>query len=92
MAQVQSAVTNAVNEYVAWQSGKLGRDIVPDELISRIIGAGAKRCVITTPVYTVLQDGTIPTNYDPDTDLPLTVPQIAKCTSITLTYGGIENE
>ena len=92
VAQVQSAVTNAVNEYVAWQSGKLGRDIVPDELISRIIGAGAKRFVITTPVYTVLQDGTIPTNYDPDTDLPLTVPQIAKCTSITLTYGGIENE
>lgn len=90
--QVKADVTKAVNEYAAWQSGKLGRDIVPDELVRRVISAGAKRCTITTPVYTVLRDGTIPFSYDPDTDLPLTVPQIAKCTSITLTYGGVENE
>lgn len=91
-AAVQSAVTQAVADYVAWQSGKLGRDIVPDELISRVIAAGAKRCVITTPVYTVLRDGTIPADYDPDTDFNDTVPQIAKCTSITLTNGGYEDE
>lgn len=91
-AAVQSAVTRAVAEYVAWQSGKLGRDIVPDELIRKVIDAGAKRCVITTPVYTVLRDGTLPNNYDPDTDFNLTVPQIAKCTGITLTNGGYEDE
>ena len=91
-ASVEAAVTQAVANYVAWQCGKLGRDIVPDELIARIKEAGAKRCVITSPVYTVLRDGTIPAVYDPDTDFPDTVPQIAKCTSIVLTNGGYEDE
>ena len=89
-AQVQAAVTEAVNDYVSWQCGKIGRDIVPDELVSRVIQAGAKRCVITTPVYTVLRDGII--TADTDIDLGEDVPQVAKCTSITLTYGGVENE
>ena len=87
-ADVQAAVTEAVNDYVSWQSGKLGRDIVPDELVKRVIDAGAKRCVITTPVYTVLRDGIITNGMT----LSQTVPQIAKCTGITLTYGGVENE
>ena len=91
-ADVQAAVTKAVNEYVAWQCGKLGRDIIPDELVAKVIGAGAKRCSITTPVYTVLRDGTIPSDYDPDEDFNDTIPQIAKCTGITLTYGGSEDE
>ena len=76
-----------------WQSGKLGRDIVPDELIRRVLEAGAKRCVITSPSYTVLRDGVIDySDYDPDTDFNNTVPQIAKCTGITLTSGGYEDE
>lgn len=92
-ASVQSAVTQAVAEYVIWQSGKLGRDIVPDELIRRVLDAGAKRCVITSPIYTVLRDGVIDySDYDPDTDFGDTVPQIAKCTGITLTNGGYEDE
>ncbi len=88
-AAVQSAVAQAVAEYVLWQSGKLGRDIVPDELIARVKAAGVKRCVITSPVYTVLRDGVI---TDPDADLADTVPQVAKCTGITLTNGGYEDE
>lgn len=91
-ASMQAAVTQAVNDYVAWQCGKLGRDIVPDELIARIRDAGAKRVVLTSPTYTVLRDGTIPADYDPDEDFNDTVPQIAKCTGITLTYGGYEDE
>lgn len=92
-AAVQSAVTQAVAEYVLWQSEKLGRDIVPDELIRRVLDAGAKRCVITSPTYTVLRDGSIDySDYDPDTDFGDTVPQIAKCTGITLTNGGYEDE
>ena len=87
---LQSAITQAVAEYVAWQSGKLGRDIVPDELIARVKAAGAKRCVITTPVYTVLRDGVI--TQDTDIEHGEYVPQVAKCTSITLTNGGYENE
>ena len=91
-AAVQTAVTNAVADYVAWQCGKLGLDIVPDELIARVKEAGAKRCVITSPVYTVLRDGSIPAEYDPDTDFNETIPQIAKCTNIVLTNGGYEDE
>ena len=91
-ASISSAVTDAVNDYVKWQCGKLGRDIVPDELVARVIGAGAKRCEITSPTFTVLQDGIIPADYDPDTDFNETVPQIAHCTAINLTNGGIEDE
>ena len=87
---LKSAVQAAVNDYVSWQCAKLGRDIVPDELIRRVIDAGAKRCSITTPVYTVLQDGVI--TVDTDIEEGEDVPQVAKCTSITLTYGGVENE
>ena len=90
---IANAVTAAVNDYVAWQCGKLGRDIVPDELVARVIGAGAKRCVITSPVYTVLRDGVIDySDYDPDTDFGDTVPQLAHCTAINLTNGGVEDE
>lgn len=87
---MQSAITQAVAEYVVWQSGKLGRDIVPDELVARIKQAGAKRCVITSPVYTVLRDGTI--TQDTDISDGEDVPQIAKCTNIVLTNGGYEDE
>jgi len=90
VAAVQAAVVNAVNDYVSWQSGKIGRDIVPDELIARVIQAGAKRCTITTPVYTVLRDGVI--TVDTDIEHGEDVPQVAKCSTITLTYGGVEDE
>ena len=48
---IQAAVNNAVNEFVAWQKSKLGRDINPSELTRRIINAGAKRCVINSPAF-----------------------------------------
>ena len=89
-AALQTAVENAVDEYVAWQCGKLGRDIIPDELIARVKAAGARRVVITSPVYTVLRDGTI--TADTDIDLGEDVPQVAKCTAITLANGGFEDE
>lgn len=51
-AQIQARVQTAVDEYVAWQVSKLGRDINPDELISRVKAAGAKRLEITKPSFT----------------------------------------
>lgn len=51
---IQTAVTNAVNEYVAWQQSALGKDINPDELRKRVLNAGANRTVVTTPAYTTL--------------------------------------
>lgn len=42
----------AVDQYEAWQYGKLGRAITPDDLQSRMYNAGAYRVVVTSPVYT----------------------------------------
>lgn len=53
-ATIQTEVANAVNDYVAWQKAKLGRDINPDELVKRVKLAGAKRLVITNPSFTTV--------------------------------------
>ena len=48
-------VLNAIDSWQKWQKIKLGRDLNPSELNHRIIQAGAKRCEITKPVFTVLK-------------------------------------
>ena len=53
---IQQAVTDAVDEYVAWQTTEIDRDITPDELVRRIIAAGAKRVELTAPAFTVVND------------------------------------
>lgn len=40
---IQEKVEKAVNEYIAWQKEKLGRDVNPTELYYRLRTAGAKR-------------------------------------------------
>ena len=80
-ADIEAAVTAAVDEYVAWQSGKLGRDINPSKLIQMVVNAGAKRVVVTSPAFTSLDDGS-------GSDAP----ELAKCTSVTITNGGAEDE
>ena len=56
---IQAEVTNAVNDYEKWQKAKLGRDINPDELIKRVKLAGAKRLVLTTPTYAVVNENEV---------------------------------
>lgn len=51
---IQTAVQNAVSKFVAWQKEKLGRDINPTELYYRVREAGAKRAVISAPVFSVV--------------------------------------
>ena len=51
---IQASVTAAVDNYVAWQKEKLGRDINPSELIRLVMQAGAKRVTVTAPVFTAL--------------------------------------
>ena len=51
---IQSAVTQAIEDYKTWQGGKIGRDINPDELLGLLKQAGVKRAVITYPAYTTL--------------------------------------
>jgi len=73
---IQAAVENAVTEYVAWQSGKIGRDINPDHLLAAVKNAGAKRAVIASPVFTALDD--------------VELAKLSGTPSIT--YGGIEDD
>jgi phage-related baseplate assembly protein len=56
---IQAAVAAAVTEYVLWQKSALGRDINPSELIARIMAAGAKRVAVTTPVFAVVDAGSV---------------------------------
>ena len=49
---IQSRAENVVQEFVAWQKEKLGRDINPTELYYRLRAAGVKRAEIISPVFT----------------------------------------
>jgi phage-related baseplate assembly protein len=51
---IQAAVEKAIDDYILWQKSKIGRDINPDELITRVKAAGAKRAVLTAPSFTSL--------------------------------------
>ena len=57
--QIQTRVNEAVADYVLWQRSRIGRDINPDELIQRVKAAGAKRVVITSPVYIAVNDESV---------------------------------
>ena len=80
-AEIESSVDTAINQYVAWQSGKLGRDINPTYLIGLLMQTGIKRVVLTSPSYSVLNDGS---NSG--------APQVASVGNITATNGGYEDE
>ncbi len=54
-AQIEQSIRSAAEEFVLWQSEKLGRDINPSYLIRLIMQAGAKRAEIREPIYTVLE-------------------------------------
>lgn len=83
-AELEEAIENTVDEYVAWQQAKLGRDINPSKLIAMVIAAGAKRVELTAPTYQHLKDGRDPANVE--------TPQIGQVGTITLTNGGYEDE
>ena len=53
-SSIQAAVTQAVDDYKAWQTEQIGRAINPDELRKRMLNAGASRITLTAPVYTEL--------------------------------------
>lgn len=53
---IQNEVNAALSDFTLWQRGKIGRDINPDELVTRIKNAGAKRVVVRSPSYSALSD------------------------------------
>jgi len=56
-AEIQAAVEAAVEEYIAWQGGALGRHINPDVLVQKMLNAGASRVVVTSPTFDELDPG-----------------------------------
>ncbi|MCP4747309.1 MAG: baseplate J/gp47 family protein [Desulfobacteraceae bacterium] len=54
-AETRQAITQAVNDYIAWQKEILGRDITPDNLTALIIAAGAKRIELKSPGFQVVK-------------------------------------
>lgn len=53
---IQQAVSDAVTDYIAWQTTAIGKDVNPSELIKRVVAAGAKRVVMTAPVFTTVSE------------------------------------
>lgn len=80
-AEVAAGVQEAVEQYTAWQSAKLGRDINPDELREYLYHTGVKRIELTSPAFTALRDGK-----------DKSVPQVAAVGTVTITNGGYEDE
>lgn len=80
---IKTRVDEAVTDYIKWQSAKVGRDIIPSELIRRVMEAGAKRVTVTSPIFTVVKDGQKEDGYQVE---------LAQCTGKTITYGGVEHE
>ncbi len=84
-AAIQAAVEAAVEQYIIWQSAKLGRDINPSYLIGLLMQTGIKRVVVRSPAFTPLHDG----DHDGDDEY---VPQVATVGTTTIVSGGVENE
>lgn len=80
-ADTAADIQAAVDEYTAWQCAKLGRDINPSRLLSLLMGARIKRVELASPAFRKLNDGT---GKD--------VPQVAKLGTVTILYGGVEDE
>ncbi len=80
-SQIQAEVEAVVSEFVAWESGKLGRDINPAKLISMLMSTGIKRPEVRAPIFTRLRDGR-----------DNSIPQIAKLRNKSITAGGYEDE
>lgn len=81
--QITKSVTKAVEEFVEWQSAKMGRDINPSELIKRCVEAGAKRVEVRSPVFTKVKSGVKDDNY---------LVELAKLRTQTVNVGGVEIE
>lgn len=91
---IAEAVRAAVGKYVAWQCGKLGRDINPSKLYSLLMETGIKRVDLVSPAFTRLRDGNPALDADWSYDSTEMVPQLAQVNvdGIQILNGGYEDE
>ena len=45
-----------MEEYIKWQTGKMGRDINPSYLTQLIMAAGVKRVEVRKPIFQVVEE------------------------------------
>jgi len=89
-AVIKARIDAAVQQFVSWQSSRLGRDINPSYLIRLLMGTGIKRVEIREPLFTSLKDGGL--ELGKEYEYIATVPQLAKLGTITVVNGGYEDE
>lgn len=53
-ASLQKRIEESIAGYRFWQASRVGRDINPDELTARAVGAGAKRVEVREPAFRVV--------------------------------------
>lgn len=51
---IKDKIEKAISDYEVWQGSKIGRDINPSELVTKIRLAGAKRVEVVSPIYTAI--------------------------------------
>lgn len=61
---LQGKIMKAVDEYKAWQKGKLKRDITPDKLTMCMMNAGAKRVEIISPIFKNISENEVAVEKD----------------------------
>lgn len=76
-----AAVDAAVSDFKSWQSGRMGRDINPAMLISKVMQTGVKRVDVRAPAFTELSSGTVDS-----------APQLASVGTVKIVNGGYEDE
>ena len=54
---IQTAVAQAVQDYIFWQTSVIGRDLNPSVLTQMVVDAGAKRTEVRSPKFTVTPRG-----------------------------------
>lgn len=91
-AEIAAAVQAAVDKYIAWQCGKLGRDVNPSKLYSLLMETGIKRVDLASPVFIHLRDGNPVLGTDLSYDITEMVPQLARINTVRIMNGGYEDE
>ena len=55
-AMIEAAVRDAVDNFITWQTAKMGRDINPSYLVQMMMEAGAKRVEVREPEFQTVTD------------------------------------
>ena len=58
-ASIRAAAERAVDEYICWQTERMGRDINPDELTMLMRKAGVKRIDRRSPAFEVIEENEV---------------------------------